>query len=118
MAVDSAAGMQRYQTRPWLLQPLSEDDLWEDEAFLETPHQREEGFVFVDPHILCNPAIGDIDADGHDELVVAVSYFFDQEYYGDPVRLSDTCGPPAPCFSLLIKCYLARLTRGSDAWSV
>jgi hypothetical protein len=47
---------------------------------------REDGFVFVDPHILCNPAIGDIDADGHDELVVAVSYFFDQEYYSDPVR--------------------------------
>ena len=40
----------------------------------------------MDPHILCNPAIGDIDADGHDELVVAVSYFFDQEYYSDPVR--------------------------------
>ncbi len=70
----------------WLLQPVTEDDLWEDEAFLETPHPHEEGFVFVDPHILCNPAIGDIDADGHDELVVAVSYFFDQEYYSDPVR--------------------------------
>lgn len=66
-------------------QPRSEDDLWEDESFLETPHPREEGFVFVDPHILCNPAIGDIDADGHDELVVAVSYFFDKEYYSDPV---------------------------------
>ena len=31
-------------------------------------------------------ASGDIDADGHDELVVAVSYFFDREYYDDAVR--------------------------------
>lgn len=43
--------------------------------------------MFVDPHILCNPAIGDIDGDGHDELVVAVSYFFDREYYDDVVQL-------------------------------
>jgi len=43
--------------------------------------------VFVDPHILCNPAIGDIDGDGHDELVVAASYFFDREYYDDVVQL-------------------------------
>ena len=46
--------------------------------------------VLIDAHILCTPSIGDIDADGHDELVVAASYFFDREYYDDPVRL------PAP----------------------
>ena len=37
---------------------------------------------------LCDAAqtIGDIDSDGHDEMVVAVSYFFDREYYDDAVR--------------------------------
>jgi len=44
------------------------------------------GQVLVDAHILCTPSIGDIDGDGHDELVVAASYFFDREYYDDPVR--------------------------------
>ena len=42
--------------------------------------------MLIDAHILCTPSIGDIDADGHDELVVAASYFFDREYYDDPVR--------------------------------
>ena len=42
--------------------------------------------VFIDAHILCTPSIADIDGDGHDELVVAASYFFDREYYDDPVR--------------------------------
>ena len=40
--------------------------------------------VWIDPHILCTPAIADIDGDGHDELVVSVSYFFDKEYYDEP----------------------------------
>ena len=42
--------------------------------------------MFIDAHILCTPSIGDIDGDGADELVVAASYFFDREYYDDPVR--------------------------------
>ena len=42
--------------------------------------------MYIDPHILCTPSIADIDGDGHDELVVAVSYFFDREYYDNPVR--------------------------------
>ena len=42
--------------------------------------------MYVDAHILCTPSIGDLDGDGHDELVVAASYFFDREYYDDPVR--------------------------------
>lgn len=41
----------------------------------------------IDSHILCTPAIGDIDADGHEELVVAASYFFDRDYYDAPVKL-------------------------------
>jgi hypothetical protein len=35
----------------------------------------------VDAHILTTPAIADIDGDGADELVAAVSYFFDRQYY-------------------------------------
>jgi hypothetical protein len=45
--------------------------------------------VWVDAHVLCTPAIADIDADGHDELVLAVSYFFDKEYYDNPARAKD-----------------------------
>jgi len=40
----------------------------------------------VDAHILAPPAIGDLNNDGHDELVVGVSWFYDREYYEDPVR--------------------------------
>eukprot|EP00891_Asterochloris_glomerata_P005963 jgi/Astpho2/5963/e_gw1.00080.8.1_t len=37
--------------------------------------------VWVDPHILCTPAIADMDGDGVEEMVVAVSYYFDRAYY-------------------------------------
>jgi hypothetical protein len=35
--------------------------------------------VFIDAHILSTPAIADIDGDSHEELVIAVSYFYDRE---------------------------------------
>ncbi len=45
----------------------------------QASHPGTEGeFVWVDPHIMTTPAIADIDGDGHDELVVAVSYFYDR----------------------------------------
>lgn len=43
-------------------------------------------FVYIDAHILTTPAIADIDGDGVEELVVAVSYFFDRQYYEKEVR--------------------------------
>ncbi len=46
----------------------------------------QEGWLHVDAHILATPAIGDLNNDGHDELVVGVSWFYDREYYEDPVR--------------------------------
>lgn len=58
---------------------------WGDEWFFEAPHERESGFVRLDAHIMSAPAIADIDGDGQDEIVVATSYFFDPEYYSDPV---------------------------------
>jgi hypothetical protein len=48
--------------------------------------------VYLDPHILCTPSIADIDGDGRDELVVAVSYFFDREYYDDPAHAGEVKG--------------------------
>lgn len=37
--------------------------------------------MLVDPHVMCGAAIGDLDADGADELVLPVSYFFDRAYH-------------------------------------
>ena len=33
--------------------------------------------ILVDAHVLATPVVADVDGDGHDELVAAVSYFFD-----------------------------------------
>ncbi|EGG16788.1 hypothetical protein DFA_07766 [Cavenderia fasciculata] len=44
--------------------------------------------VWVDGHILSTPVITDIDLDGHYELIVSVSYYFDHEYYSDPIHRS------------------------------
>ena len=40
---------------------------------------------------MATPAIGDLDGDGVDELVVPVSYFFDREYYAQEVRAAERC---------------------------
>ena len=45
-------------------------------------------FVYIDAHILATPSIADIDGDGTEELVVAVSYFYDRQYYEKEVRRS------------------------------
>ena len=60
-----------------------QEELWQDEfhhqihgdAEWQSPH------IYVDAHILATPAVGDIDGDGRDELVLAVSYFYDSNYY-------------------------------------
>ena len=44
------------------------------------------GYLWLDPHILCTPALADIDGDGHDDLIVAASYFFDRDEYDTHVR--------------------------------
>ena len=66
--------------------PPCSDDLWGDEASFEAPHEREGGFLSLDAHIMATPAVGDIDGDGADEILVSASYFFDADYYADPVR--------------------------------
>ncbi|KAI5009826.1 hypothetical protein ZWY2020_011963 [Hordeum vulgare] len=42
-------------------------------------HEKAEDYVIIDAHILSTPVIADIDNDGVQEMVVAVSYFFDHE---------------------------------------
>ncbi|XP_013387693.1 protein DEFECTIVE IN EXINE FORMATION 1 [Lingula anatina] len=45
-------------------------------------------YVSVDPHVLATPVIADLDQDGNmEELVIPVSYFFDQEEYLDSQSL-------------------------------
>lgn len=63
-------------------------DLWDDEEFVATRHAARPGFVDVDPHVMSNPVFADIDNDGADELIIAVSYFFDRDYYDAPVCAS------------------------------
>eukprot|EP00798_Chlamydomonas_sp_ICE-L_P007323 gene7323-443_t len=71
-------------------------DRYEDEAFEQSPHPR--SLLLAPLPMLSNctrtsllrdalpryGAIGDIDGDGHEELVLAVSFFYDPEYYDDP----------------------------------
>ena len=37
------------------------------------------GYVLVDAHVMTTPLIADVDGDGDDEIVAAVSYFFEEE---------------------------------------
>ena len=39
--------------------------------------------VLVDPHVLSTPVLVDVDGDGGQELVCAVSYYFDKQFYAD-----------------------------------
>ena len=58
---------------------------WEVDSFFRPPRVPDKGYVWLDPHILATPAIADIDGDGQEELVIAVSYFFDRDQYSRPV---------------------------------
>jgi hypothetical protein len=44
----------------------------------QAQHRLEEEFVYVDAHVLCTPAIADIDGDGHEEIVLSVSYYYEK----------------------------------------
>lgn len=63
---------------------------WEDEDFQQRAREEaEEEYVYVDAHLLCTPAAADIDNDGRVELVLAVSYFYDREYYDNPAHAGE-----------------------------
>ncbi|GAB2272986.1 Protein DEFTIVE IN EXINE FORMATION 1 [Dionaea muscipula] len=69
-----------------------DETMWGDEEFSETQHETVEDYVDVDSHILCTPVIADIDDDGVSEMVIAVSYFFDREYYDNPEHSKELDG--------------------------
>lgn len=58
----------------------------------QAAHTFDTEYIYLDAHILSTPAIADIDADGNDELVIAVSYFYDAEYYDDPLHAQELKG--------------------------
>lgn len=66
-----------------------DESMWGDEEFTEEKHERLEDYVNIDSHILCTPVIADIDNDGVSEMVVAVSYFFDHEYYDNQDHMKE-----------------------------
>jgi hypothetical protein len=49
-------------------------------------------WVNVDAHILATPVIMDVDNDGHHEVIIAVSYFFDQVSLTHYVSMSSAVG--------------------------
>lgn len=58
----------------------------------DTHHMTSE-WVYIDPHVLCTPAIGDIDADGHEELVGGGG----GGGRATPLRSCPTCNARPPC---------------------
>ncbi|XP_073311484.1 protein DEFECTIVE IN EXINE FORMATION 1-like isoform X2 [Primulina huaijiensis] len=69
-----------------------DEAMWGDEEWTETQHEKLEDYVHIDAHVLCTPVIADIDNDGVSEMIVAVSYFFDHEYYDNPDHLKELGG--------------------------
>lgn len=49
-----------------------------NQTILQWPKQKQKDYVLVDAHILATPVIVDLDGDGDDELIAAVSYYFDE----------------------------------------
>ena len=90
---DEAGGKQGKETeaggteRPALRTHREAHAGWEDENFQQRPRESgDDDHVYVDAHLLCTPAVADIDGDGKEELVLSVSYFFDREYYDNPAH--------------------------------
>ncbi|XP_038702090.1 protein DEFECTIVE IN EXINE FORMATION 1-like isoform X2 [Tripterygium wilfordii] len=66
-----------------------DESMWGDEEWTEGQHEQLKDYVNIDSHILCTPVIADIDNDGVSEMVVAVSHFFDHEYYDNPDHMKE-----------------------------
>jgi hypothetical protein len=65
------------------------DDDWGDEYDYEVNHHPEgslDDYLSIDAHVLCTPTVVDIDQDGYDDLIIAVTYLFDHETYSKPER--------------------------------
>ncbi|CAN4109706.1 unnamed protein product [Withania somnifera] len=68
---------------------LDDDEIWNHEDFEESEHEKLKNYVHIDAHVLCTPVIADIDRDGVSEMIVAVSYFFDHEYYNNQEHMKE-----------------------------
>jgi len=55
----------------------TEEEEEEDETRIR--ERKDANNVYIDAHVLCSPIIADVDNDGRKELILAVSYFFDEE---------------------------------------
>ncbi|XP_068638086.1 protein DEFECTIVE IN EXINE FORMATION 1 [Aristolochia californica] len=69
-----------------------DESMWGDEEWREEKHESVEDYVNIDSHFLSTPVIADIDGDGISEMVIAVSYFFDHEYYDNSDHLAELGG--------------------------
>jgi outer membrane protein assembly factor BamB len=59
-----------------------------DQPFLHRQQLVEGDSVFVPAHVLGGATMADVDGDGEEELVVAVTYFFDRDFLTDPDSLA------------------------------
>uniref|UniRef100_A0ACD5WDP8 Uncharacterized protein n=1 Tax=Avena sativa TaxID=4498 RepID=A0ACD5WDP8_AVESA len=66
-----------------------DESMWGDEDWTEQEHEKAEDYVSIDAHVLSTPVIADIDSDGVQEMIIAVSYFFDREYYDNPEHVKE-----------------------------
>jgi len=72
------------------------DDYYDPESYYNyydpNPESEKEAMnlniVRIDPHILADPIIADINKDGALELIIPVTYYFDREKYREPVKRS------------------------------
>jgi len=74
-------------SRLWHDDDDDDDDGDDNVAGRRTSVRDSSEYVWVDAHMQTTPVIGDIDGDGHDEVVLAVSYFFDQAEYAADSKL-------------------------------
>ena len=65
--------------------PVKRSDPEVMKLMMQAPQPKDGGYLWLDPHILCTPALADIDGDGHEDLVIAATYFFDRDEYDSQV---------------------------------
>jgi len=81
-------------------------------AELDRLYPTSDSHVWVDAHVLATPSLVDLTGDGRPELVVAVSYFFDETDYNARPELRARLGP-----SVNLHKYVAGGIVVADLWS-
>lgn len=78
-----------YVSRNWHVDVISvhHNDI-EKYVLTDPPNVQADQYMAVDPHILATPVLADLNSDGRvEELVVPVSYFYEEEDYRFPQQL-------------------------------